>query len=69
MPTHKDPFDKGQLIIKFDVQFPAPGSLTKAHLKQLEAILPPRNPAPKVKKNEVEEVVGGVIVEALVWVL
>jgi len=57
MPTHKDPFDKGQLIIKFDVQFPAPGTLSKPQLKQLEGILPPRNPPPKVKKSEVEEVV------------
>jgi len=56
MPTHKDPFQKGQLIIKFDVQFPAPGSVSKQQLKQLEALLPPRNALPKVKKGDVEEV-------------
>jgi len=57
MPTHKRPFDKGNLFIKFDVVFPEPGAFTKAQLKTLESVLPPRNPTPKVKKGDnVEEV-------------
>jgi len=59
MPIHKRPYEKGNLYIKFDVEFPEPGSFSKAQLKTLESVLPPRNPAPKVKKNaeNVEEVV------------
>jgi len=58
MPTHKRPFDKGNLYVKFDVIFPESNTFTKAQLKTLESILPPRNPAPKVKKGaeNVEEV-------------
>lgn len=58
MPTHKRPFEKGNLYIKFDVVFPTPGFFNKQQLKTLEGILPPRNPAPKTKKGDnVEEVV------------
>jgi len=57
MPIHKRPFEKGNLYVKFDVIFPEPGTLTKAHIKTLESVLPPRNTAPKVKKGEnVEDV-------------
>jgi DnaJ family protein A protein 2 len=58
MPIHKRPYEKGNLYVKFDVVFPEPGSLSKAQIKTLESVLPPRNPAPKVKKNaeNVEEV-------------
>jgi len=48
MPTHKRPFDKGNLYIQFTVEFPKPGSLSKSQLDQLEKILPPRRPVPKV---------------------
>jgi DnaJ family protein A protein 2 len=48
MPTHKKPFEKGNLFIKFTVEFPKPNTLTGPQLKQLEDILPPRKPVPKV---------------------
>jgi DnaJ family protein A protein 2 len=55
MPTHKRPFDKGNLYVKLDVVFPEPGHFKPQQLKQLEALLPPRNPQPK-KKQDMEEV-------------
>lgn len=44
MPTHRQPFNKGDLIIKFDIVFPDPATwtVTAAQLKQLETLLPPR---------------------------
>eukprot|EP01118_Nematostelium_gracile_P005159 TRINITY_DN1621_c0_g1_i1.p1 TRINITY_DN1621_c0_g1~~TRINITY_DN1621_c0_g1_i1.p1 ORF type:complete len:410 (-),score=148.08 TRINITY_DN1621_c0_g1_i1:39-1268(-) len=48
MPTHKKPFEKGNLFIKFTIEFPKPNTLTAPQLKQLEDILPPRKPVPKV---------------------
>jgi len=58
MPIHKRPYEKGNLYIKFDVVFPEPKSFKPAQLQQLAAILPPRNPSPKYKKDaeNVEEV-------------
>jgi DnaJ family protein A protein 2 len=58
MPTHKRPFEKGSLYIKFDVVFPPANFLNKQQLKTLESLLPPRNAPPKVKKGGegVEEV-------------
>lgn len=54
MPTHKRPFDKGNMYIQFTVEFPKPGSLSKSQLDQLEKILPPRRPVPKVT-DEMEQ--------------
>lgn len=58
MPIHKRPYEKGNLYIKFDVVFPEPKSFKPAQLQQLATILPPRNAAPKYKKDaeNVEEV-------------
>lgn len=42
MPTHKNPFDKGRLIITFEVQFPTNGWLPAAKIAQLEKLLPAR---------------------------
>jgi DnaJ family protein A protein 2 len=63
MPQHKQPFNKGNLYIKFTIQFP--DTLTKAQIRTLESVLPARIPAPKItKKENVEDVVlGGVKVE------
>ena len=44
-PTHRDPFNKGRLIIIFNVVFP--DSLTEANAKKLSAFLP------KVNRDEV----------------
>jgi len=47
MPTHKRPFEKGNLYIHFTIEFPKPGSFNERQLKQLEEILPPRRAPPK----------------------
>jgi len=59
MPTHKNPYNKGGLFIKFNVAFPENKSLNKQQIKVLESVLPPRNPAPKVQGEHVEEVILG----------
>jgi DnaJ family protein A protein 2 len=47
MPLHKQPLERGNLFIKFNVEFPKPGQLKDSQLQQLEKILPSRPPAPK----------------------
>jgi len=42
MPTHKNPFEKGKLIITFQVQFPPDKWLPAAKISQLEKLLPAR---------------------------
>eukprot|EP00698_Gefionella_okellyi_P012241 TRINITY_DN3288_c0_g1_i1.p1 TRINITY_DN3288_c0_g1~~TRINITY_DN3288_c0_g1_i1.p1 ORF type:complete len:409 (+),score=101.00 TRINITY_DN3288_c0_g1_i1:69-1295(+) len=44
MPIHKRPFDKGRLFIHFEIEFPAPGSVTPAHATQLIAMFPGMKP-------------------------
>jgi DnaJ-class molecular chaperone len=44
-PTHRDPFNKGRLIVVFNVVFPE--SLTESNAKKLSALLP------KVTRDEV----------------
>ncbi|XP_018647887.1 putative hsp40, subfamily A, members 1,2,4 [Schistosoma mansoni] len=41
MPRYKNPFDKGRLIIKFDIVFPKNGFLPKTQLESLRKLLPP----------------------------
>jgi len=55
MPKHKSPFEKGNLYIQFNVEFPKPGVLKDSQLQQLEKLLPPRRPVPK-PNSEYEEV-------------
>lgn len=58
MPVYRNPFHKGNLYVKFEVEFPAPGFFTPDRLKALEAALPPREPMPAaVDGIETEEVV------------
>jgi len=45
MPMHKNPFEKGRLIISFNVKFPENGQIDVKKLTELEKILPPK---PKV---------------------
>jgi len=40
MPHYKSPFEKGRLLIKFNVEFPATGSLNPDHFKLLRNLLP-----------------------------
>ena len=42
MPIYKFPYDKGHLLIKFTVKFPADGEITPEALAKLEEILPAR---------------------------
>lgn len=55
MPIHKRPFEKGNLIIQFNVEFPKPGQLSPKQIEQLEKLLPGRRPAPKIT-DSMEEV-------------
>ncbi|KAJ1569006.1 Type I HSP40 co-chaperone [Cladochytrium tenue] len=58
MPHYKRPYDKGNLYVKFDIEFPDPEWARAANLGQLAAVLPPREPLPPTPKgSEVEEVV------------
>jgi len=43
MPTHKNPFEKGDLIITFNVKFPPSNFLPSKKLLELEKVLPARN--------------------------
>nr|XP_020475055.1 dnaJ homolog subfamily A member 4-like [Monopterus albus]XP_020475057.1 dnaJ homolog subfamily A member 4-like [Monopterus albus] len=42
MPLYREPYEKGQLIIQFQVEFPEKGWLPEHLLFQLERLLPPR---------------------------
>lgn len=42
MPHYKNPFEKGRLIIAFNVKFPQDNWVSAAKLKELERLLPPR---------------------------
>jgi len=40
MPTYRNPFEKGKLVIKFSVDFPE--ALDPQVVSKLEALLPPK---------------------------
>ena len=40
MPHYKRPFDKGDLFVTFEIEFPAPGWIAAGKLPALEALLP-----------------------------
>jgi len=42
MPIHRNPFEKGNLYIKFEITFPVNHFANETTLKELEALLPPR---------------------------
>lgn len=42
MPQYKNPFEKGNLYVTFDIKFPDNHFTTEANLKLLESVLPPR---------------------------
>ncbi|KAG0370301.1 DnaJ sub A member 2 [Gamsiella multidivaricata] len=48
MPHRKQPVDKGDLYIAFDIEFPESNWLTPEKLKHLEPLLPDRGEAPAV---------------------
>ncbi|NXK74927.1 DNJA1 protein, partial [Amazona guildingii] len=42
MPVYRSPFQKGKLILQFQVKFPDPGWLPPDRLRQLQAFFPPQ---------------------------
>ncbi|XP_041458322.1 dnaJ homolog subfamily A member 1-like [Lytechinus variegatus] len=42
MPLYKNPFEKGRLIIQFQINFPENNVIQESNLRKLETILPPR---------------------------
>ncbi|XP_041320818.1 dnaJ homolog subfamily A member 1-like [Pyrgilauda ruficollis] len=42
MPVYRSPFQKGKLILQFEVKFPEPGWLPTERLRQLQAFFPPQ---------------------------
>jgi len=51
MPIYKQPFQKGNLYIKFNIEFPKPGYLKEEKIAQLEKVLPPRRSPPKISEE------------------
>ncbi|CAG4990590.1 unnamed protein product [Parnassius apollo] len=56
MPQYKNPFEKGNLYIKFNIIFPENNFATEEQLKQIESILPPRPAFVMPTGDDVEEV-------------
>ncbi|GLH15975.1 hypothetical protein R5R35_005639 [Gryllus longicercus] len=56
MPHHRNPFERGNLYIKFDVTFPENHFANEISLKQLENLLPPRPSFEMPSGEHVEEV-------------
>jgi len=56
MPRYKNPFEKGNMFIKFKVEFP--DTLNLDVVKQLETLLPPKRAAPQTTEmsDNIEEV-------------
>lgn len=44
MPLRNNPFDRGDLLLQFVVDFPESGSIEPEQLLKLETLLPPREP-------------------------
>ena len=42
MPVYRDPFQKGKLVIQFEVDFPKNHWTTEDNVKKLELLLPPK---------------------------
>lgn len=56
MPIHKNPFEKGNLYVQFEITFPNDHFATAEQMKQLESLLPPRPPFVMPIGDDVEEV-------------
>ncbi|CAG8613314.1 6471_t:CDS:2, partial [Diversispora eburnea] len=55
MPQYKRPDFKGNLYVKFTVEFPSPLWITPEKLKELEAFLPPRKEEDSSTKPEISD--------------
>ncbi|XP_069807201.1 dnaJ homolog subfamily A member 1-like isoform X2 [Dendropsophus ebraccatus] len=53
MPVYRDPFEKGNLLIHFEVKFPDPGWIPVDNLKQLQELFPSR-PRPTLPEDTEE---------------
>lgn len=56
MPMHRNPFEKGNLYVKFDVIFPPSQFIDKSQLQMLESLLPARCAADVPRGANAEEV-------------
>lgn len=56
MPIYRNPFEKGHLFVRFEIEYPEKYSMTNEQLKQLETLLPPRPPFVMPVGEQVEEV-------------
>jgi len=56
MPVYKAPYEKGKLLIKFDIKFPKPEEISLQNRKALEKLLPPKPTLPKTLPADSEEV-------------
>uniref|UniRef100_S4RHS3 DnaJ heat shock protein family (Hsp40) member A2b n=1 Tax=Petromyzon marinus TaxID=7757 RepID=S4RHS3_PETMA len=56
MPHYRNPFEKGNLYIKFDVEFPDKNWIDGEKLELLEKLLPERPTLPRPTSGEFEEV-------------
>jgi len=63
MPQYKRPFEKGNLLVKFDIVFPEPNKFTPQQMQLLERILPSRNTVPPVNGEFEEVTLGAVLAE------
>ncbi|VVD05832.1 dnaJ homolog subfamily A member 2-like [Leptidea sinapis] len=56
MPHYKNPFEKGNLYVKFDIKFPDNNFATEEQMLQIQSILPPRPDFVMPTGEDVEEV-------------
>jgi len=56
MPVYKNPYERGNLYIKFDVKFPEQNSISDEQISKLEKLLPPKAKFNKPTGDHVEEV-------------
>uniref|UniRef100_A0A8C8AY63 Uncharacterized protein n=1 Tax=Otus sunia TaxID=257818 RepID=A0A8C8AY63_9STRI len=52
MPVYRSPFQKGKLILQFQVKFPEPGWLPPERLRQLQAFFPPQEEVMATEETE-----------------
>jgi len=62
MPIHKRPFDKGRLIIQFDVSFPRPEDLDDSKREVLKTLLP--RPLKSVKPEQPDVIIEEVSIRS-----
>lgn len=56
MPIHRNPFEKGNLYVRFNIEYPAKYGITPENLKKIEELLGPKPPTVIPIGEHVEEV-------------